>query len=156
MLSRQFAKGAPGSASAVDCEFRRGGGGDDDDADDDDGGGGDDDDTVTDDSDDTDDDDDGAISASAPLWQPRRPRTRRNGGQCRSDAEGGTHEVCPKSRSPHWERGNESVGVQSQRCVKTARLGRRFSRRVLEHTRVSQALPALARRCGQLQVMCRI
>ena len=22
-----------------------------------------------------------------PIWQPRRPRTRRNGGQCRSDAE---------------------------------------------------------------------
>ena len=41
MLSRQFSKGAPGSASAVDWEFRRGGGGDDDDADDDDGGGGD-------------------------------------------------------------------------------------------------------------------
>ena len=41
MLSRQFSKGAPGSASAVDCEFRRGGGGDDDDDDaDDDGGGG--------------------------------------------------------------------------------------------------------------------
>ena len=39
MLSRQFSKGAPGSASAVDWEFRRVGGGDDDDADDDDGGG---------------------------------------------------------------------------------------------------------------------
>ena len=86
MLSRQFSKSAPGSASAVDCEFRGGGGGDDDDDDgavDDDGGGGDDDDTVTDDSDDTDDDDDEAISARAPLWQPRRPRTCRNGGKCR-------------------------------------------------------------------------
>ena len=55
------------------------------------------------------DDDDEAMSARAPLWQPRRPRTRRNGGQCRSDAEGGTHEVCPKSRSPHPGRGNEKM-----------------------------------------------
>ena len=58
---------------------------DDDDVDnDDDGGGGgdDDDDTVTDDSDDTDDDVDEAISARAPLWQPRRLGTCRNGGQC--------------------------------------------------------------------------
>ena len=39
-----------------------------------------------------------------------------------------------------------------QRCVKTARLGRRLSRSVLEHTQVSQALPALAWRCGQLHV----
>ena len=43
-------------------------------------------------------------------------------------------------------------GVQSERCVKTARLGRRLSRSVLEHTQVSQALPALAWRCGQLHV----
>ena len=42
--------------------------------------------------------------------------------------------------------------VQSQRCVKTARLGRRLSRSVLEHTQVSQALPALAWPCGQLRV----
>ena len=41
MLSRQFSKGAPGSASAVDCEFRRGGGGDDNDDDEGGGGGGD-------------------------------------------------------------------------------------------------------------------
>ena len=37
MLTKQFSKGAPGSASAVDWEFRRGSGGDDDDADDDGG-----------------------------------------------------------------------------------------------------------------------
>ena len=55
------------------------GDGDDDDADDDDGGGADDD-TVTDDSDDRDDDDDEAMSARAPLWQPRRPRKGRNEG----------------------------------------------------------------------------
>ncbi|MDA8583627.1 hypothetical protein N9L68_05320 [bacterium] len=89
-----------------------GGGGDDDDDDDldyDDDSGGDDDDTVTDDSDDTDDDDDEAISARASLWQPRRPLTCIHGGQCRSDAEGGTHEVCPKSRSPHTERGDDKL-----------------------------------------------
>ena len=79
MLSKQFSKGAPGSASAVDCEFRRGGGGedDDDDADDDDG-----DDVVDDDENDDDDDAQSFVARfadgnapSGPYGNARRERS---------------------------------------------------------------------------------
>ena len=39
-----------------------------------------------------------------------------------------------------------------KKIICAARLGRRLSRSVLEHTQVRQALPALAWRCGQLHV----